>query len=105
MIFVNMKINNAVITVPVYFNDLQRQSTKNAGIITELDIFRIINEPTVASIVYNLDINKNIKEEKNILVFDFGGGNLDITILLLFENIYEVIFIFCNSHFRRSRFR
>ena len=59
---------------------------------------RIINEPTAASIVYNLDINKNIKEEKNILVFDYGGRNLDITILLLFENINEVKSTCGNSH-------
>ena len=88
--FCGHEINNAVITFPAYFIDLQRQSTKNAGIIAGLDIFRIINEPTAASIVYNLDINKNIKKEKNILVFDFGGGTLDITILSLDGNVYEV---------------
>ena len=103
--FCGHEINNAIITVTAYFNDLQRQSTKNAGTITGLDILTIFMNQLLLQLLYNLDITKNNKKEKNILVFNFGGGNLDITILSLFENIYEVKSTYGNSHFRRRRFR
>ena len=94
--YLGYKINNAVITVPAYFNNIQRQCTKNAGKIAGLNVKRIINEPTAAAIACGLD--KYNDEEKYILVFDFGGGTLDVTILLLNENIFEVKSTCGNSH-------
>jgi molecular chaperone DnaK len=80
------KITEAVITVPAYFNDSQRQATKEAGIIAGLDVKRIINEPTAASLAYGLDKKKNEK----IAVYDLGGGTFDISILELGEGVFEV---------------
>jgi molecular chaperone DnaK len=80
------KINEAVITVPAYFNDSQRQATKDAGRIAGLDVKRIINEPTAAALAYGLDK----KQDQMIAVFDFGGGTFDISILEIGENIVEV---------------
>ena len=91
------EIKDAIITVPAYFNDLQRQCTKNAGIIAGLNVIKIINEPTAAAIAYGFDKNNNEKK-KYILVFDFGGGTLDVTILLLDNNIFEVKSTCGNSH-------
>jgi molecular chaperone DnaK len=85
--FVGEKIEKAVITVPAYFDDNQRQATKDAGTIAGLDVVRIINEPTAASLAYGLD--KSDKELK-ILVFDFGGGTLDVTIMEFGEGVFEV---------------
>merc|ERR1711900_143808 len=82
------KINNAVITVPAYFNDSQRQATKDAGSISGLNVLRIINEPTAAAIAYGLD--KKAKTEKNVLIFDLGGGTFDVSILTIEEGIFEV---------------
>lgn len=82
------EIKDAVITVPAYFNDSQRQATKDAGIIAGLNVKRIINEPTAAAIAYGLD--KQTEGEKNILVFDFGGGTLDASLLTLDEGVFEV---------------
>jgi heat shock protein 1/8 len=86
--FLGEKITKAVITVPAYFNDAQRQSTKDAGTIAGLDVLRIINEPTSASIAYGID--KIGDKEKNILVFDMGGGTHDVSILNLDGGIFEV---------------
>lgn len=86
--FLGRKLTNAVITVPAYFNDSQRQATKDAGIIAGLNVLRIINEPTAAAIAYGLD--KNIKEEKNVLIFDLGGGTFDVSILSIEDGIFEV---------------
>jgi len=94
--FCGSEIKKAIITVPAYFNDLQRQCTKNAGKIAGLDVIRIINEPTAAAIAYGLQNNNN--EKKYILVFDFGGGTLDVTILLLNKKIFEVKSTCGNSH-------
>lgn len=80
------KVTEAVITVPAYFNDSQRQATKDAGKIAGLDVKRIINEPTAASLAYGLDKNKNEK----IAVYDLGGGTFDITILELGDGVFEV---------------
>ncbi|MHB1134222.1 MAG: molecular chaperone DnaK [Chloroflexota bacterium] len=84
------KITQAVITVPAYFNDSQRQATKDAGRIAGLEVLRIINEPTAASLAYGLDKKAETKEE-TIAVFDFGGGTFDISILRLAEGVFEVV--------------
>lgn len=81
-------VENAVITVPAYFNDSQRQATKDAGAIAGLNVLRIINEPTAAAIAYGLD--KKSQVEKNILIFDIGGGTFDVSILTIEESIFEV---------------
>src|SRR3989339_347913 len=85
--FLGEKIDKAVITVPAYFDDNQRQATKDAGKIAGLDVVRIINEPTAASLSYGLD--KNVSDEK-ILVFDLGGGTLDVTIMEFGDGVFEV---------------
>ena len=85
--FLGEKVEKAVITVPAYFNDNQRQATKDAGTIAGLEVFRIINEPTAASLAYGLD--KGDKELK-ILIFDFGGGTLDVTVLEFGQGVFEV---------------
>ena len=76
--YIGKKVTDAVITVPAYFNDSQRQATKDAGIIAGLNVLRIINEPTAAAIAYGLDKKNN--SEKNILIFDCGGGTHDISL-------------------------
>jgi molecular chaperone DnaK len=85
--YLGQPIKNAVITVPAYFNDSQRQATKNAGEIAGLNVLRIINEPTAAALAYGLE--KQDKEHK-ILVFDFGGGTFDVSVLELGDGIFEV---------------
>merc|ERR1719418_325078 len=80
--------NDAVVTVPAYFNDSQRQATKDAGTISGLEVLRIINEPTAAAIAYGLD--KKDEGEKNILIFDLGGGTFDVSILTIEDGIFEV---------------
>lgn len=85
--YLGQKVTEAVITVPAYFNDSQRQATKDAGKIAGLDVKRIINEPTAAALAYGLDKKK--KDEK-IAVYDFGGGTFDISILELGEGVFEV---------------
>ncbi|XCC45307.1 MAG: molecular chaperone DnaK [Candidatus Shikimatogenerans sp. Ttur] len=87
--YLNCKINKAVITVPAYFNDTQRQATKEAGEIAGLKVKRIINEPTAAALAYGLDKDKKIN--KKIAVYDLGGGTFDISILELGDNIFEVL--------------
>ncbi|MDP6857561.1 MAG: molecular chaperone DnaK [Candidatus Nitrosopelagicus sp.] len=86
--FTGDSITKAVITVPAYFNDNQRQATKDAGTIAGLDVVRIINEPTAASLAFGLDKNK---EDMKILVFDFGGGTLDVTIMEMGGGVFEVM--------------
>ncbi|QAA77284.1 MAG: Chaperone protein DnaK [Candidatus Bipolaricaulis sibiricus] len=81
------KITKAVITVPAYFNNLQRQATKDAGKIAGLEVLRIINEPTAAALAYGLDKNK----EQKILVYDLGGGTFDVSILDIGEGVFEVV--------------
>merc|ERR1712000_472698 len=82
------KVEKAVITVPAYFNDNQRQATKDAGAIAGLNVLRIINEPTAAAISYGL--GKKAKEEMNVLIFDLGGGTFDVSLLSIDEGIFEV---------------
>ena len=84
----NTKVLNAVITVPAYFNDSQRQATKDAGQIAGLTVKRIINEPTAAAIAYGLD--KQGSGERNVLIFDLGGGTFDVSILAIDDGIFEV---------------
>jgi len=86
--YLGKEVKNAVITVPAYFNDAQRQATKDAGAICGLNVLRIINEPTAAAIAYGLD-NKS-DEEKYIVIYDVGGGTLDVTLLSIDEGIFEV---------------
>ena len=86
--FLSKKVNDAVITVPAYFNDSQRQATKDAGAISGLNILRIINEPTAAAIAYGLD--KKSSQERNVLIFDLGGGTFDVSLLTIEEGIFEV---------------
>ena len=88
-LFTGNKIEKAVITVPAYFNDAQRQATKDAGAIAGLDVLRIINEPTAAAIAYNLSTKKNDNERK-VLVYDLGGGTLDVTILVTSGGVLDV---------------
>ena len=86
--FLNEKVKKAVITVPAYFNDAQRQATKDAGVIAGLEVLRIINEPTAAAIAYGLD---NIKTgEQTVLIFDLGGGTFDVSLLTIDDGIFEV---------------
>ena len=85
--YLGTTVKNAVVTVPAYFNDAQRQSTKNAGTIAGLNVVRIINEPTAAAIAYGL----NKAEEKNILVFDLGGGTFDVSLLIIDDGFFEVV--------------
>ena len=89
--YLGQKVSEAVITVPAYFNDSQRQATKDAGTIAGLEVKRIINEPTAAAIAYGLDRKKsNTKGGENILIFDLGGGTFDVSILNIEEGIFEV---------------
>ena len=85
--YLGEKVTKAVITVPAYFNDAQRQATKNAGKIAGLEVERIINEPTAAALAYGLD-----KQDKSqtILVYDLGGGTFDVSILELGDGVFEV---------------
>jgi len=86
--YLGSTVTDAVITVPAYFNDAQRQATKDAGIIAGLNVMRIINEPTAAAIAYGLD--KKGQGEKNILIYDLGGGTFDVTIMTIEDGIFEV---------------
>jgi len=86
--YLGCTVNNAVVTVPAYFNDSQRQATKDAGLIAGLNVLRIINEPTAAAIAYGLD--KKQEGEKNVLIFDLGGGTFDVSLLTIEEGIFEV---------------
>ncbi|XP_017143289.1 heat shock 70 kDa protein cognate 4 [Drosophila miranda] len=86
--YLGKTVSNAVITVPAYFNDSQRQATKDAGTIAGLNVLRIINEPTAAAIAYGLD--KKAVGERNVLIFDLGGGTFDVSILSIDDGIFEV---------------
>ncbi len=87
--YLGTNVRDAVVTVPAYFNDSQRQATKDAGMIAGLNVLRIINEPTAAALAYGLD--KNLKGERNVLIFDLGGGTFDVSILTIDEgSMFEV---------------
>lgn len=85
--YLSREVKNAVITVPAYFNDSQRQATKDAGLIAGLNVLRIINEPTAAAIAYGLEKKG---KEKNVLIFDLGGGTFDVSLLTMEEGVFEV---------------
>ncbi|KAL0832268.1 hypothetical protein ABMA28_001715 [Loxostege sticticalis] len=88
-VYLGGTVKDAVITVPAYFNDSQRQATKDAGVIAALNVLRIINEPTAAALAYGLD--KNLKGDKNVLIFDLGGGTFDVSVLQIAEgSLFEV---------------
>ncbi|XP_030546972.2 heat shock 70 kDa protein [Rhodamnia argentea] len=88
--YLGQTVKNAVITVPAYFNDSQRQATKDAGAIAGLHVMRIINEPTAAAIAYGLNKKASKDREKNVLIFDLGGGTFDVSLLTIEEGIFEV---------------
>jgi heat shock 70kDa protein 1/2/6/8 len=96
--FLGYEVKDAVVTVPAYFNDSQRQATKDAGTISGLNILRIINEPTAAAIAYGLDKKNSSKEETNVLIFDLGGGTFDVSILSIDDGIFEVKATAGNTH-------
>merc|ERR1719305_1540422 len=85
--YLGKEVKHAVITVPAYFSDAQRQATKDAGVIAGLNVMRIINEPTAAAIAYGLDK----KQERNILVYDLGGGTFDVSLLTIDNGVFEVL--------------
>jgi len=86
--YLGKKVTHAVVTVPAYFNDAQRQATKDAGVIAGLTVMRIINEPTAAAIAYGMDKKEG---EKNVLVFDLGGGTFDVSLLTIDNGVFEVV--------------
>merc|ERR1712042_366730 len=86
--YLGKKVTHAVVTVPAYFNDAQRQATKDAGVIAGMTVMRIINEPTAAAIAYGLDKKEG---EKNVLVFDLGGGTFDVSLLTIDSGVFEVV--------------
>merc|ERR1712223_653262 len=92
--YLGKTVKKAVITVPAYFNDSQRQATKDAGVIAGLEVLRIINEPSAAAIAYGLDK----KDEKNIVVFDLGGGTFDVSLLTIDNGVFEVLATSGDTH-------
>ena len=93
--YIGSEVNHAVVTVPAYFNDAQRQATKDAGTISGMNVVRIINEPTAAAIAYGLDKKGS---EKNILVYDLGGGTFDVTLLTIDNGVFEVLAVNGDTH-------
>ena len=93
--YLGEEVKNAVVTVPAYFNDSQRQATKDAGAIAGLNVLRIINEPTAAAMAYGLDKKNN---SQNVLIFDCGGGTFDLSILNIDDGIFEVLSTSGNTH-------
>ena len=94
--FLGKEVKDAIVTVPAYFNDSQRQATKDAGTISGLNVLRIINEPTAAAIAYGLD--KKYSNERNVLIFDLGGGTFDVSLLTLEDGLFEVKATNGNTH-------
>merc|ERR1719382_63533 len=92
--YLGQEVNHAVITVPAYFNDAQRQATKDAGVIAGLNVLRILSEPTAAAIAYGLDK----KAEQNILVYDLGGGTFDVSLLTIDGGVFEVLATSGDTH-------
>ena len=85
--YLGKKVVNAVVTVPAYFNDNQRQATKDAGTIAGLNVLRVVNEPTAAAIAYGLD---RVGDERQIIVYDLGGGTFDVSLLTIDNGVFEV---------------
>jgi molecular chaperone DnaK (HSP70) len=96
--YLKVPVKKAVITVPAYFNDSQRQATKDAGKIAGLDVLRIINEPTAAAIAYGLNKNEFIKEKGIVMVYDLGGGTLDVSVLSIYDGVFQVLASTGNTH-------
>lgn len=92
--YLGEKVTSAVITVPAYFNDAQRQATKDAGKIAGLDVLRIVNEPTAAALAYGLEKDKAEK----VLVFDLGGGTFDVSVLEIGDGVHEVLSTSGDTH-------
>lgn len=93
--YLGKKVENAVVTVPAYFNDNQRQATKDAGVIAGLNVLRVVNEPTAAAIAYGLD---KTGEERHIIVYDLGGGTFDVSLLTIDEGVFEVLATAGDTH-------
>ncbi len=93
--YLGKKVQNAVVTVPAYFNDNQRQATKDAGIIAGLNVLRVVNEPTAAAIAYGLD---KTGEERHIIVYDLGGGTFDVSLLTIDQGVFEVLATAGDTH-------
>ncbi len=100
--YLGKKVTKAVVTCPAYFNDSQRQATKDAGRIAGLEVLRIINEPTASSIAYGL--NKNRNKDVNVLIYDFGGGTFDTSILILHQKEFSKLKLKEVTPFRWGRF-
>jgi len=94
--YLGKKVTHAVVTVPAYFNDNQRQATKDAGIIAGLNVLRIVNEPTAAAIAYGLD--KTDVGERHIVVYDLGGGTFDVSLLSIDQGVFEVLATSGDTH-------
>lgn len=93
--YLGKKVENAVVTVPAYFNDNQRQATKDAGVIAGLNVLRVVNEPTAAAIAYGLD---KTGEERHIIVYDLGGGTFDVSLLTIDDGVFEVLATAGDTH-------
>lgn len=93
--YLGKKVTHAVVTVPAYFNDNQRQATKDAGAIAGLNVLRIVNEPTAAAIAYGLD---KTDEERQIIVYDLGGGTFDVSLLSIDRGVFEVLATAGDTH-------
>merc|ERR1711904_311950 len=93
--YLGKEVKYAVVTVPAYFNDAQRQATKDAGVIAGLEVLRIINEPTAAAIAYGMDKKSG---EKNVVVFDLGGGTFDVSLLTIDNGVFEVVSTAGDTH-------
>ncbi|XLR62329.1 hypothetical protein S83_013001 [Arachis hypogaea] len=96
--YLESHVNNAVITVPAYFNDSQRKATKDAGAIAGLNVLRVINEPTAAAIAYGLDKRADCARKRNIFIFDLGGGTFDVSLLTIKDKVFEVKATAGNTH-------
>lgn len=93
--YLGQEVQHAVVTVPAYFNDAQRQATKDAGAIAGLNVLRIVNEPSAAAIAYGLDKKSG---EKNVIVFDLGGGTFDVSLLTIDDGVFEVLATSGDTH-------
>ncbi|KZV96951.1 heat shock protein 70 [Exidia glandulosa HHB12029] len=96
--YLGRKVSRAVVTVPAYFNDAQRQATKDAGTIAGLDVVRIINEPTAAALAYGLDSKAETEGEKRVIVYDLGGGTFDVSLLSIDDGVFEVLATSGDTH-------
>jgi len=96
--YLGQDVKEAVVTVPAYFNDQQRQATKDAGAIAGLNVLRIINEPTAAALAYGLNSSKSKNQEQNVLIFDLGGGTFDVSVLSIDDGVFEVLATAGDTH-------